>query len=61
MLKDYPDILTVKEVAEILRIGKNMVYQMLQTNTICSRRVGRKFLIPKKCVIDYINETRYST
>ncbi len=29
MLNDYPDILTVAEIAETLYIGKNRVYELL--------------------------------
>ena len=60
ILNKYPDILTVKDVMEILRVGKNTAYQLLNSGEIRSRKVGKKYLIPKKSVIDYINSIRYS-
>lgn len=59
MLKDLPDILTVEEMAKVLRIGINAAYALVHDGTIRTRRVGRKYLVPKKCVLDYIEETRY--
>jgi excisionase family DNA binding protein len=60
MLNHYPDVLSVKEVSEILRIGKNSTYALLSNKDIASRRIGKRFLIPKKCLIDFLNETRHS-
>ncbi len=59
MFKDYPDVLNVAQVCEMLRIGKNSVYKLLSSGEIKSRKIGRKYIIPKVCVIDYINSSRY--
>lgn len=59
MLKDYPDVLTVKEVAKILGIGINSAYKLINEHTIGSRRIGRKIIIPKVCLVDYLNSARY--
>ncbi len=61
MLNEYRDILDIKEVAEILRIGINTAYKLVKDGTIPSRRVGRKYLIPKICLIDYIKSTMYTS
>lgn len=60
MLKDYPDVLTVKQVAEVLCICEKSVYRLLETRSIGFRRVGRKYLIPKQCVVEYLNSARYT-
>lgn len=60
MLKDYDDVMTVKEVCEVLKLGKNKVYELLQKGEISSRRVGRNYLIPKKSVIDFLESARYT-
>lgn len=60
MLTDYPDILTPKDLAEILHIGRNTVYTLLKQGIIKSRRIGKKYIIPKLCLIDYIKSTRYN-
>lgn len=61
MLKDYDDVMTVKEVCEVLKLGKNKVYELLQNGEISSRRVGRNYLIPKKSVIDFLESVRYTS
>lgn len=60
MLKDYPDIMTPKQVAEVLGLGKNKVNDLLKSKTIGNHRVGRKYLVPKICVIDYMQSARYT-
>lgn len=59
MLNDYPDVMTVKQVAEVLHIGVNSVYMLLNNKVIGSRRIGKKYIIPKSCVIDYLQSARY--
>ena len=45
--KTSPTVLTVVEVAKILRIGKISVYQAIQRGEVPSIRIGRRILIPK--------------
>ena len=51
---NYPDVVRVEEVQEMLRIGRNTVYELLESGSIKSLRVGKKYVIPKKCVINYL-------
>ncbi len=61
LLKDYSDVMTVEEVCAVLKLGKNKVYELLQRSEISSRKVGRKYLIPKKSVIDFLESARYTS
>ncbi len=55
MLDQYNDILTVAELQEILGVGRNMVYYLLQTHAITGFRVGqKKWRIPKASVLRYL-------
>lgn len=54
-LKDYGDVLSVKDVQEILGIGRNAVYLMLKKGTLKSKRIGVKYIIPKRSVQAYLN------
>lgn len=56
MLEKYEnkDILTLKEVKEVLRIGMNKLYNLLKTGELRSFKIGRVYKINKKCVIEYI-------
>lgn len=60
MFKDYPDILTVPQIAEILGISKNTAYQMVKRGEIGSKHIGRKIKVPKVCLIDYVISARYT-
>ena len=55
VLEKYDDVLTVKDVCDILHYGKNSVYHMLKTQEIPNRQVKRKYIIPKQGLINYLN------
>lgn len=54
LFKNYPDVVTIKDVQEMLRIGRNAVYNLLRSGNIKSIRSGKKYLIPKLSVIKYL-------
>lgn len=60
MFNTYPDVLTVAQVAAALRIGKNKAYELINSHIIGSKRIGRKILVPKSCLVDYIESSRYN-
>lgn len=59
MLNNYPDVLTVKQLAEILNIGHNAAYQLIKRREIGAKYIGRVIRIPKASVIMYLNSARY--
>ena len=54
--KNYPDIVNVEQMTEMLNIGRNTAYKLLDTNEIKSIRIGRTHRIPKMNVIAYLNK-----
>ena len=56
MLEEYPDVLTVEEACEILRVGDNAIYSLLNTGAVKGYRNGRVWRIPKLAVQEYILE-----
>ncbi len=60
MFNEYPDIMTVEQVAAALHIGKNSAYNLINSRAIGCKRVGRKIIVPKSCVIDYVQSARYT-
>lgn len=56
MLEKYPDILEVEDICNILRIGKNTAYKLLQANDIPNKRIKRKYIIPKLGLVNYLNQ-----
>lgn len=54
MFNQYEDLLNVEELCEILGIGKNVAYEILNTGEIKAFKTGRIWKIPKLAVEDYI-------
>lgn len=54
MFKDYPDVITIDELTKMLHIGKNTAYSLVKDKVIKNVRVGKKYLIPKCYVIEYL-------
>lgn len=55
LFSEYPDVVTAEEVMSMLRLGKTTVYQLLKDGSIKSLRYGNRYIVPKKCVIDYLS------
>lgn len=55
MFENYKDVLTFDETCKALRMGRNMLYRLLRDGTIKSKKIGRKYYIPKSFLIDFIN------
>ena len=60
MFDTYKDVLTVDEVCTALHIGKNSVHKLLQMGTIRYIKIGKKYIIPKVYLLDFISKYRYN-
>ena len=58
MLIKYRDILTVKELCDVLCVSKNTAYKLLKSGEIKSVRIGKVYKIPKKYVIKYLESVK---
>ena len=56
MFYAYDDVLTVEELCELLKIGKNTAYRLLQEGQIQAIRIGRIWKIPKAEVARYLSD-----
>ena len=54
MLNNTKDILTLKELQELLHIGKNTALRMVQNGEIEAFRVGNQWRIARENVIRYL-------
>jgi len=54
MLEQYSDVISTNELCEILGIGRNRAYELLQTNQIKGFQMGRPWKIPKISVEEYL-------
>ena len=56
IFKDYPDVVSVEQLMEMLQIGQVLAYKLVKSGAIKSRKVGREYKIPKVNVIAYLNK-----
>lgn len=54
MFAEYNEILSVGDICEILFVGRNRVYELLNEGLLKGFRVGRTWRIPKKSLETYI-------
>ena len=54
ILEDYNDVLIPQDLMEILHIGRNSVYKLLEEGQIKSIKVGCSYRIPKINLIKYL-------
>lgn len=52
---DYPDIVTVEQMSEMLGISTKTAYRMLKNNVIEHFMIGRIYKIPKYHILTYLN------
>ena len=56
MLKQYPDVLTVDQLCQVLQISKKLAYKLLSEQAIPSRKIGRSYRISKQEVLKFIQK-----
>lgn len=58
---DFPlaevKLLTVAEVAKIMRLSKMTVYRMVNSGTLPALKVGRSIRVPQASVDNYLRES----
>ena len=57
MFKQYPDVVSVSQLQEMLSIGRNSAYKLIKTGEIQSIRIGRTHRIPKSNIARYMKST----
>ena len=54
MFRDYPDVVSVEQMSEMLGISTKTAYRLLKNNEIKHFRVGRTYKIPKLHILSYL-------
>lgn len=54
MFSEYPDVVTINDLQKMLNIGRSKAYDLLKHNTIKSIKLGKKYIIPKASVIEFL-------
>lgn len=54
MLRDYPDVMNVEQVCQILSVSTKTGYKLIRDGQICCLKVGRTYRIPKIHLLTYL-------
>lgn len=58
MFPDYPDIVTVKQLCEMLGVSRALAYKLISDDEIQAVKIGTSLKIPKVSVINYVTEEK---
>src|SRR5512133_882639 len=53
-LRLLPEVLTAREAAAILRVGRNQLYQAVARGQLGAVRIGRSIRIPRQALLDLL-------
>lgn len=56
MFHCFPEVVDVTQLSKMLNISKTACYKLLHSREIPSMRIGRKHLLKKENIIQYINK-----
>lgn len=54
-LTEYKDILTISDLMDILHIGRNSAYRLVNSGVFRILKIGKQIRIPKESLEKYIN------
>lgn len=58
MFESYEDILTIQEVADILKIGTTQAYKIVRSGQLKAFKEGKDWKIPKPALVEYVTKRR---
>jgi excisionase family DNA binding protein len=53
-IETMPDVMTADQVAKILRIGRNLVYDLVRLQQIPSFKCGRKIRFSRRRIVEWL-------
>lgn len=54
MFPEYPDIVTVQQLREMLGISRQLAYDLINDGELQAIKIGNSFKIPKVSVINFV-------
>ena len=54
---DYKDVVTIKDLQNMLGIGRNLAYKLINENKIKHLKINNRIFIPKQNVIKFLFES----
>ena len=58
VLADYPDVLTISDLHEILKLNEKTIYKLLREKTIPGIKIGGKYLVVKIDLVEFLMRKR---
>lgn len=55
MFESYEDILTIQDVADILKVGTTQVYKIVRSGQLKAFKEGKDWKIAKQALIEYVS------
>ena len=55
LFKEYPDVVSISQLSQILHISEKTAYKLLRENEIGHFKIGRTYKIPKLSVLSYMS------
>ena len=59
--EDTRDAYSVKEVLQILPLGRSTIYDLVASGELRSRKVGKKIIIPKSAIEELLQRQKINT
>lgn len=56
-LKDYPDLMSPMEVAELLKCSESFIRKEINKKRMKALKISRKFRIPKVYLLEYLESS----
>lgn len=57
IFENYKDVVTIKDLQKMLRIGRNLAYKLIRENKIEHLKINNRIFIPKQNVIKFLFES----
>lgn len=58
MFTDYPDVLSVEQLQNMLSVSRNCAYELINLGEVKSIKIGKYYRIPKLSVIEFVLDKR---
>ncbi len=58
MFPDYPDIVTVAQLQQMLGVSRHLAYRLIEDGALQGIKIGNSYKIPKVSVINYVTDEK---
>lgn len=55
LFKEYNDVVDIDDLQRMLKIGRSSAYEIVKTGRIKTVKIGKRYIIPKQSVIEFLN------